>query len=745
MKNKRLFTLITAIIMMFSLCIILPVEVSVPFEASASGVDNIAARADYLYNTTWTAQTTVKGWRDKYTFSKGSTYHIPYGQPATEGKYICWGVSVDNFLSATKNASSYFYSTRSYYSGNSGSYSTYYAMDCSAFASYCWNLPNRTTTAGWSGLDVTSYGKCTSANVNKIQKGDALNYYGGPNANNHIVIVSDVSYDSSGNVTKIEITEQTPPEMKRSYYTASSLISKYSSYTIYRYNKRDSVTPPPDEPDPNPPTNVTLSKNQVWYDIKDIITLNATSDNATTYWISVLKDGTSVINTQISGELSFSAFDYGYGDYHAWVSAVNSAGSTDSNHVDFSIVGAATYTDIYTSQNYYSMNDLVSISVDTICAKGQVIGIDRIGDERVITEECESTYTIKANKLGIGKYSAYFSVYNGSGGVDTKRVEFSIYDKLISPTPIISTLSSSSLKLTWTADANATSYRIDRRKSGDDAYETIATTNDTTYTDTGLEENTKYWYRVYSVSGSDKSSEKNSVSGTTYILTSPTPTILTLSSSSLKLTWTADTNATSYRIDRRKSGADAYETIATTSDTTYIDTGLEENTKYWYRVYSVADYKSSEKNSVSGTTEKDVTNCNIKLYDNGQCLAESLVKSGTKLDEFLLPTMSKNGYEFEGWYTSENGGTKYSIGSTVPNTKELNLYARWKKSEIKGDINLDGKLNVSDAILLQKWLLGMSNIELANWKAADLCKDDRLDVFDMIEMRKLIINSQSAH
>ena len=658
MKNKRLFTLITAIIMMFSLCIILPVEVSVPFEASASRVDNIAARADYLYNTTWTAQTTVKGWRDKYTFSKGSTYHIPYGQPATEGKYICWGVSVDNFLSATKNASSYFYSTRSYYSGNSGSYSTYYAMDCSAFASYCWNLPNRTTTAGWSCLDVTSYGKCTSANVNKIQKGDALNYYGGPNANNHIVIVSDVSYDSSGNVTKIEITEQTPPEMKRSYYTASSLISKYSSYTIYRYNKRDSVTPPPDEPDPNPPTNVTLSKNQVWYDIKDIITLNATSDNATTYWISVLKDGTSVINTQISGELSFSASDYGYGDYHAWVSAVNSAGSTDSNHVDFSIVGAATYTDIYTSQNYYSMNDLVSISVYTICAKGQVIGIDRIGDERVITEECESTYTIKANKLGIGKYSAYFSVYNGSGGVDTKRVEFSIYDRLISPTPIISTLSSLSLKLTWTAYANATSYRIDRRKSGDDAYETIATTNDTTYTDTGLEANTKYWYRVYSVSGSDM---------------------------------------------------------------------------------------SSEKNSVSGTTEKDVTNCNIKLYDNGQCLAESLVKSGTKLDEFLLPTMSKNGYEFEGWYTSENGGTKYSIGSTVPNTKELSLYARWKKSEIKGDINSDGKFDISDAVLLQKWLLGMSNIELTNWKAADLCKDDRLDVFDMIEMRKLIINSQSAH
>ena len=63
-------------------------------------------------------------------------------------------------------------------------------------------------------------------------------------------------------------------------------------------------------------------------------------------------------------------------------------------------------------------------------------------------------------------------------------------------------------------------------------------------------------------------------------MTSPTPTISTLSTSSLKLTWKAEPNATSYRIDRRKSGdGTAYETIATTKDTKYIDTGLEENTK----------------------------------------------------------------------------------------------------------------------------------------------------------------------
>ena len=47
----------------------------------------------------------------------------------------------------------------------------------------------------------------------------------------------------------------------------------------------------------------------------------------------------------------------------------------------------------------------------------------------MITEACDNTYIISADSLGIGEYSAYFSVYNGSGGIDTERVSFTIYDK----------------------------------------------------------------------------------------------------------------------------------------------------------------------------------------------------------------------------------------------------------------------------------------------------------------------------
>lgn len=61
---------------------------------------------------------------------------------------------------------------------------------------------------------------------------------------------------------------------------------------------------------------------------------------------------------------------------------------------------------------------------------------------------------------------------------------------------------------------------------------------------------------------------------------------------------------------------------------------------------------------------------------------------------------------------------------------------------IKGDVNGDGKFNISDLVLLQKWLLAVPNTELADWKAGDLCEDGKLDVFDMVQMRKLLVQQE---
>lgn len=59
---------------------------------------------------------------------------------------------------------------------------------------------------------------------------------------------------------------------------------------------------------------------------------------------------------------------------------------------------------------------------------------------------------------------------------------------------------------------------------------------------------------------------------------------------------------------------------------------------------------------------------------------------------------------------------------------------------IHGDCNDDGILSIADAVLLQKWLLAVPGTKFVNWKAADLCEDDRLNVFDLCMMKRALIS-----
>ena len=59
--------------------------------------------------------------------------------------------------------------------------------------------------------------------------------------------------------------------------------------------------------------------------------------------------------------------------------------------------------------------------------------------------------------------------------------------------------------------------------------------------------------------------------------------------------------------------------------------------------------------------------------------------------------------------------------------------------DIAGDVNNDGKFSISDVVLLQKWLLAVSDVKLDKWKSADLYGDGKLDVFDLCLMKQLLV------
>ena len=59
--------------------------------------------------------------------------------------------------------------------------------------------------------------------------------------------------------------------------------------------------------------------------------------------------------------------------------------------------------------------------------------------------------------------------------------------------------------------------------------------------------------------------------------------------------------------------------------------------------------------------------------------------------------------------------------------------------DVIGDINKDGQCDIADAILLQKFLLAKTGIELADWNAGDMDKNGRLNAVDFSLLKRRLL------
>ncbi|MBR0484402.1 MAG: leucine-rich repeat protein [Oscillospiraceae bacterium] len=68
-------------------------------------------------------------------------------------------------------------------------------------------------------------------------------------------------------------------------------------------------------------------------------------------------------------------------------------------------------------------------------------------------------------------------------------------------------------------------------------------------------------------------------------------------------------------------------------------------------------------------------------------------------------------------------------------------FAVIEENSLSGDANGDGTLDVSDIVLLHKWLQGIPDTHLADWKASDLTKDGKINIFDFIRLKYLLLET----
>ena len=203
--------------------------------------------------------------------------------------------------------------------------------------------------------------------------------------------------------------------------------------------------------------------------------------------------------------------------------------------------------------------------------------------------------------------------------------------ELYTPTPVGNSLTALNISWSQNTDTDFASYKIFRAKSpgvtsSSTLVTTITTQSTVTYDDTGLKEDETYYYKVYVFDKAGLSTGSNEVSGKTSKAESPEPVTLfnptNSTEHSLTLIWTQsrDDDFAAYRVFRSKSpGVDTTAvldtTIITKSFVSYVDTELDSNTTYYYKVFVYNTYGlSSPSNEVQGKTKANEPPQAVILY-----------------------------------------------------------------------------------------------------------------------------------
>lgn len=254
------------------------------------------------------------------------------------------------------------------------------------------------------------------------------------------------------------------------------------------------------------------------------------------------------------------------------------------------------------------------------------------------------------------------------------------------------TVSSSRIDLSWvgSTDTDGTpllNYMIERcLGSGCTSFVQINTTVSTTFSDTGLNANTTYRYRVRAQDTatpvSNKSGYSNIADATTIVTATPpaAPTNLTataVSDSQINLSWTASSSSgvTGYQGEYcTGSSCTSFTALFGTSSTSYNHTGLTANTTYRYRVRALSSSGTSAYSNIASATTHASALPEIPLaYTTCGNSYSYIIPSGYTSAVVDVRGAAGGGGRQEGWNLN-NGGRGARVTSTLSVTAGDRLY-----------------------------------------------------------------------
>ncbi|MCI8610245.1 MAG: leucine-rich repeat protein [Firmicutes bacterium] len=137
------------------------------------------------------------------------------------------------------------------------------------------------------------------------------------------------------------------------------------------------------------------------------------------------------------------------------------------------------------------------------------------------------------------------------------------------------------------------------------------------------------------------------------------------------------------------------------------------------------------------------------IYDaNGGAGTPEIGKKIYDID-YQIPSEQpvRDGYTFVGWSTDESGtAAEYTSGDMIKNNRSMVLYAVWRNGDSGfklGDVNGDGKINVTDINLVRLHILGRKKLTEEQERAADINYDSKINVTDINLIRLHILGRKN--
>ena len=217
--------------------------------------------------------------------------------------------------------------------------------------------------------------------------------------------------------------------------------------------------------------------------------------------------------------------------------------------------------------------------------------------------------------IGLACGKAYFyrvRATNSNGDSAFSNVATTLTRLCTPPIQPLTAIAAAQLTVQWgDNNSNESGFKIERSLTGATPWSQIATVgaNVTTYTHSGLQCGTPYYYRVRAYTGSNNSAYSASVNATTTICPPAAPTLLAataISATQISLSWQDNSsNESGIKVERSPDGVSGWTLLTTVGAnvTGYADNGVACATPYHYRVRATnTGGDSPNSNVVNATT-----------------------------------------------------------------------------------------------------------------------------------------------